>query len=678
MKRSDIALANLNDDVREQIAGGRLGFCKVLAWAFAEKLSVVAQYDPPSEYLTLAGSSDKHLLLSCDVDDYYYGVSPCLDAKELVRLVSSYGLQTMQNLHDYIRKNGKWFSVHRDQFKFLEPLAAYIVVCMASHFGIRMKIRDDYYGQLRAQLQADGYSGDGIDAFMSAGDSVAGYRCVKIKGCPTDVLLKCLKQYSYVKVDVAARERGDGSGSDGTVWEMTKSNEGVSIDEVYRHVELIEGRVFYSGVLLKPTKLEFIDGPHENDKVISLRIHFERSTYGTVCALDRNLTAHPVFSADLRRSIIEMLQQDDRQKDALRVKLDEAEKTLDKADYGTPEHNDQNASRRMIGVVNDYLGKSLNVNQIGVSANVVTREGALLLGRRSDLNIDAGTLYPGVNGNAEVADRNVSFYGQSVYEDYPTIRIDDDRIDFFGEIGREAYAEMKLGLSKQEWNCRGVMLSGNMPDAGAHGNNGNTAAGALVYAEPLRRLHFNLLFEHDTSKTFHEIETSSIMASEAFETNCYSGVRVECAKNRIAYCCGWLCKRVRDIVTHKDFIEAVVAMVVFSVSISAASSKQSAGLIDTLVELLTGVVTLSLSCLIVIYTVVRMTTALYGYVRDFRKVHRVRIYSDMSYDDVNKRIKKAMNSKGKGVPSFHPVAYASLRMFVDNKICASFFPEDRR
>ncbi len=38
MKRSDIALANLNDDVCEQIAGGRLGFCKVLAWAFAEKL----------------------------------------------------------------------------------------------------------------------------------------------------------------------------------------------------------------------------------------------------------------------------------------------------------------------------------------------------------------------------------------------------------------------------------------------------------------------------------------------------------------------------------------------------------------------------------------------------------------------------------------------------------------
>ena len=678
MKRSDVTLANLNDDIRKQIAGGSLGFCKVLAWAFAEKLSVVAKYDPPTEYLTLADSTDDHLSHSRNVDGYYYGVSPCLDAKELVRLVSSLGLQTEQNLRDYMYTNGKWFSAHCDQGKFLEPLAAYIVVCMASHFGIRMKIGNNYYDQLIKQLHAAGYSDDGIDAFMSLDVKMAGYRCVKIKGCPTDVLLRCLGRYRYVKVEVAAQERGGGSGSGGTLWEMTESNEDASIEEVYRHVELIEGRVFYSGVLLKPTRLEFLDGPHENDKIISLCIHFERSTYGTVCALDRNLTEHPIFSADLKRAIVEMLQHDDCQKEALRVKLDEAAKSLDSEDDGVPEHNDQNASRRMIGVVNEYLEKSLNVNQIGVSANIVTSEEVLLLGQRSDLNIDAGKLYPGVNGNAEVADSNVSFYRQSVYEDYPTIRIDDDRIDFFGEIGREAYAEMRLGLSKQEWSCRGVMLSGNMPDAGTHRNDRNAATGTPGYAERFRRLHFNLLFEHDTNKKFHEIETDSIMASEAFETICYRGVRVECAKNRLAYCWEWLWNRVCDIVTHKDFIEAVVAMFVFSISISAATSKQSTGLIDLVRESLTGVVTLFLSCLIVIYTVVRMTIALYGHIRDLQKIRRVRVYSGMSYDDVNKRIRKAMNGKRNVAPSFHPVAYASLRMFVDNKICASFFPDDRR
>lgn len=670
MKRADITLSSINDDVHDQLTGERLGFCKILAWAFKEKLSVVAKYDPPEDPVALSGG----------VEDYYYGVSPVLDAGKVSKLVSSLVLQKEADLSRYIHENGNWFSTHGDQKRFLEPLAAYIVVCMASHFGVRIEVGVAEYKQLKCQLREAGYSDPGIDVLMERDTSLKGHPYVKLRGCPPYALLKCLGRYKYIKVEVAPEVLESDLGNGATLWKMTSSSEGVSIEEVYKHVELVEGKVFYSGVLLRPTKLEFMEEPHENDKVFSLCIHFERSTFGTVCAMDKNLTEHPIFSPRIRMAIVEMLRYDDRQKNELREQLEhEVELRRAKGAKGSPELGDKESSKRMIAIVNDYLRNSLNVNQIGVSANIITREDVLLLGHRSSLNIDADKLYPGVNGNAEVADGKVSFYRQSVYEDYPSIRLDDDRIDFFGEIGRETYAEMKLDLSRQEWSCRGIMLSGSMPAVAACQSQVDAGACIQAYDEPFRRLHFNLLFEHDTNLSFHEVEKRSMEAAEAFETYCYKGVLVDCAKNRFTYCCRWLWNRVCDIVKHKDFIESIVAMLVFSVTVSATSFKQSVGVWDMFRELKwTEVVTLVLAVLIISYTLVRLLLALWGFARDSRKVWRIRIYSGMSYDDVNRRIAQAVHGKGGKSTSFHPVAYASLRMFVDYRIYKSFFNEDRR
>ena len=89
--------------------------------------------------------------------------------------------------------------------------------------------------------------------------------------------------------------------------------------------------------------------------------------------------------------------------------------------------------------ISKYLLLSFNVNQIGISSNVKTSDGKVFFGIRNRGNIDDGSLYPSVNGNAEVYDSKVSFYNQSVYEDLPSISIQDIRLYLWGEIYREAY-----------------------------------------------------------------------------------------------------------------------------------------------------------------------------------------------------------------------------------------------
>lgn len=436
-----------------------------------------------------------------------------------------------------------------------------------------------------------------------------------------------------------------------------------SIEEIYtEHVKLIEGRVFYSGVLLKPTRIGIVRGTQENHKIQSLCMYFERSTYGTVCTLDKNLTEHPALR-DVKCKIIEMLQEDDCAKRSLNARI------------GQLDMEDTDATTYMIDAINEYLRDCFNVNQIGISANVVTKDGLLLIGQRSQANIDAKKLYPGVNGNAEVADRKVSFYNLSVYEDYPTIQLDSDRIDFFGEIGREAYGELKLNLPKQEWKCCGVIMTGKMPSEGTGGD---------CYLEASRRMHFNLIFEHHADKSFREIEELSAKAAEAFETERYLGVSVKCEKNRLIHFLKMIVKGIIGMVSQKDFIEAVVALILFLLAIPHTILEESMR-VDTLYQRLkalnwTDAITLFLALLIIIITGLRFFRTLHQYLRRRKKTRSIVVYRRTSYEDVNERVKSALQLRKhkRDLYPLHPVAAACLRYYVDNVICDAFFPNNKR
>ena len=646
----DISLAKLNDSLCEQFAakGQGLDFCKMIIHPFDEKLSMIAKYSPPSRYYTLKAG---HAVLSTDPAGFYYGVSPCLDTNTIMELISCLEIDTCDGLMNYIDGTDGLFSVHEGQMAYLKPLAAYITVCMASHFGIRIEATRNEYERIKNTLRAKGYSETGVGLVLAYDDGIDGYPFMTIKGFPMREVLDSLGEFRYEKVNVPAIKNGQLK-DHLVIWRRTDGNGGISIDDVYRQksLELIRGRVFYSGVLLMPRRLKLQTGSYENDKVESLCIHFERSTYGTVCAMDMNLTEHPFLIGNTKAGIVEMLRHDDESK----MRLEQATRIGADVD-------------RMVCALNEYLLSCFNVNQIGVSGNIITRGGMLLLGQRSKSNIDAGKLYPGVNGNAEVADRNVSFYSQSVYEDSPTIHLEDDRIDFFGEIGREAYAEAKLDLSRQEWICRGVVISGNMPTGSVCGEG---------YCEPFRRLHFNLIFEHNVDKTLHEIEGLGNQASEAFETMCYRGVKVTCAKNRFAFLCKCLKEGIIGIIHHKDFVESVSALIAGVWAISQACHGHAASKI----EYFTISIAMPLALLIIVYKFICIIQVGFRFCRDYfsRKIQFVTIYSNLSYSEVNKRVQMVMGKQNGKRSSFHPAAYACLWSFVVSRIHEAFSSEARR
>lgn len=161
----EINLKNINNHLAELLKGQDLNFCRALIHDHKEDLSITAKYDPPESFLTLSGE------MCSSSSDFYYGVSPCLDKRELIRCISNFELKNMERLNDYINKHGDWFMVHSCQKEYLFALAKYIVVCMASHFGIRIKMGSHIYKELLCFLHDCGYSDDSIKTMLSYSES---------------------------------------------------------------------------------------------------------------------------------------------------------------------------------------------------------------------------------------------------------------------------------------------------------------------------------------------------------------------------------------------------------------------------------------------------------------------------------------------------------------------------
>lgn len=685
MIKEDFNLKNVNKTIEDFVKNEKLNFCKMVVQSYEEDLSVIGQYKKPCEYFVLDSqlnpiweSNEKNS------DEYYYGVSPCIDSKTIVECVSNLRFSTLSKIRQYLIENRNFFMVQEQQKKYLKYLAEYILVVMSSHFGIKVQIEEELYKELLKYLEIDkkmiAYN-DEMDYMEKALEPMGHYnhqrKILTIYGCPTEKLLSFLERYYY-----KLKKNTDGNVVEiaceaANVKKEDDKSEIISIKEVYKkYVDLVKGRVFYSGVLLKPVFIEIMQSLHENDRIQSICINFVRSTYGTVCALDANFTNHPVLNED-KKHIIEMLQEDDTCKQTLNKNLSSIlalNTEHQKISNGANEIIDnRKITRKVLEEINNYLKKSINVNQIGVSANIVTREGLMLLGQRNLSSIDEGKLYPGVNGNAEVADKNVSFYSTSVYEDYPTIRLNDDRIDFFGEIGRETYGELQQDLSKQEWICYGIIISGNMPGS----DSCDSRISGNIYTEEFRRLHFNLIFEHPCEKSFEEIEESSIKAAEAFETKGLLGVSVKCAKSKRDYLWKGFLELLETSVNHKDFIEGLVTLILFLLTIKVLDFQR---IVSLLMEReWQDEISLFLAVIIVIVSVRRIWKRISRALHKRRKTKSIIIYENAGYDTIGKALEEQFNNNlRKKAFSFHPAAYASLLTYVENKTYDTFYPKDRR
>lgn len=617
MKAQELDLARFNAAVDAGVAGQSLNFCRAVALSYDRNMSVTAcpvKRGEGEEFVTL----DENLnpTYSASWQDYYYGVSPLLDSHMIITALSELRFSTREGLDRFISEHGSLFMLHPDQKEYLADFARHTVVTLASKYGLRLRLSEAVFSRLR---ELDPY-GELLREEKEVDTPEEEH--LLLCGCPTPAMLEVLAPCRFVCCD--------------EIWEQVAS--GVPLTAVYadiKNVTLLCGNVFYSGVLLKPLRICRPEERFENFKLKNLCLEFERSSFAAVCTLDEVHLRHPLL-AESAEGLSAMFYADDACKRALCTAL---------------------APQRELGeeqvweAVNDYLQKCLNVNQIGVTANIVTGDGRLLLGVRKRKNIDTGQLYPGVNGNAEIKDERVAFYAYSVYEDEPTVDLLSRRKDFLAEIAREAYAELRLEFNKN-WQCYGLILSGQYPPKEEAG----------LYPAKSRRMHFNVIFEKCCEQTHEELEVGKAKATEAFETGSFLGLRVCCYRHWGDWLLQSAVSLFKVILNNKELVESLALFLVIFVTAFFRGERQAMGWLDWLSYLFAALITLLTAVRVVQFLRSRFIFSKNGIRRRYATA-TVRIFCNHPYSTVAKKLDRALNGR-----PYHPAAYAATRQYLENKI----------
>ncbi|PTQ85954.1 hypothetical protein C8U37_10257 [Trichococcus patagoniensis] len=315
--------------------------------------------------------------------------------------------------------------------------------------------------------------------------------------------------------------------------------------------------VYYSGVMPKVIKIRYEEKPTAADKMKYIVFEVVRTTFATVDMLDNPaILSQPFF-----QSKVEDSETNDLKRSELMMNFDQHEDNIQNEYLYNPEYNpksdcepedkseietkkesttesekidvndtdteriflspttdaQRDYEKWMIDNLNQYLERSLNSNTVAVSANIVTKDDYLLIGKRGELTIDNSQYYCSVNGQSEFRDPNVSFYRNSVFEDLPSMEFDSKyRIDLNNEIQREALAELGLPFFEHEWSYYGISYLSI--------NNSVIDEQRQVMK---RRMHFNVLTHNSTSYTFADINKSQKKATESFENERLRGIKIK-------------------------------------------------------------------------------------------------------------------------------------------------------
>ena len=412
LKETDI----FNKELDEYLNDFELNYGRLILPSQDGELSVMGVYSPEAfheRYITLNQSLEP--IFCEDFKSFYYGVSPNLDSELIINAISGLELKNEESLNKFISAHSSLFMLHDGQQDYIAAIAKYIVIAVAMNYGIILEFDDET--TVNAIIESSS-----LNALQYKKDTTNKKR-LTVCGCPTDSLLKTLEKYQYDHIEK-------------NIFQAVPCDEqGASIFDIYsnpHNLELISSNnTFYSGVLLKPMKIEEKESWHTNKDIVSLCIYYERSTYATVFAFDNNFTDHPLLLND-KESLEKFFSKDDS------CKITHLKAPVEKGQFGRAD---------FIKRVNDYLKESYNVNQICVSGNIVTSDQILVYTQRASKTIDSGKIYPGVNGNAEIADQNVSFYKFSADADLPTIILDGLSRRFSTELCRETAAELNLSVN---------------------------------------------------------------------------------------------------------------------------------------------------------------------------------------------------------------------------------------
>lgn len=599
MKLNDFSISKFNDTMQEDISKQALNFCKAIILSH-KKISLTLNYKPErffSRYAVL--NEDLTFGYKEDFSIFYYGVSPRIDSYSIIDAISGLSFKSTEGLNSFISEHCSEFMLHEDQAEYLLDVAKLILLTLASKYGVEFK--DCAELNFLSDIDSD------FSAVISH-NRAAG--TLLLHGCPCLDLIERLKEYQFV--------------NNNGVWQI--SDRGIGFSDIYANksnIKLLVGRVFYSGVLLKPLEINKQKYNFENNGISNYQLTYERSSFATVCAFDDNYISHPLLK-ESRQNLEKFFSYDD----CCKIRLFEELSVKDVDDEQILTH------------INEYIKCSYNVNQIGVSSNIKTSKKEILFGLRATKNIDDGTLYPSVNGNAEVYDEDVQFYNNSVYEDLPTVYINQKRSDLLGEIAREAYGELNMISTKESWSCHGMIISGNLPQ--------------LSQSSPSnRRCHFNVLFENEIDESLEEIKNRYKKASEAFENKNFAAIVIKYYKNRLHSFFAGIISFLQRILQSKDFAESILLLCVAFISIKSITFS---------FENISSIVSIMFATIILLTTIVKVAQHAIRMLSNVKYIKKIRIYGSMSYTSMCYKISKVMKMK------YHPATYASLKMHIENLI----------
>ncbi|MBO5924638.1 MAG: hypothetical protein J6Q52_00055 [Clostridia bacterium] len=596
----------INDELNSHLQKFDLNYARLILPMQKSGVSVVGKYAPNffgECFITLNEKLD--VVESNDFSKFYYGVSPKLDSSLIIEAISNLEFTNTKSLEGFIARHSTLFMLHKGQEKYLLPLAKYITLSVSYNYGIKIDFKD-------ITITNDILEGIGSkNVFISQKDSL-----LTIHGCPTEKFLDLLGKYSYIC-------EGD------EYIAISNLDEGMSIYDIYcnkDNISLINGDVFYSGVLPRTLQIEEKESWHSNKDVTSLYLYYERSTYATVFALDNNFTNHPLIEND-KEKLISFFCYDDMCKRTYLTK---------------PIEDGKNGRQKLMSEVNRYLECSYNVNQIGVTGNIISSDGFLIYGRRAKNAIDSGKIYPSVNGNAEIADENVEFYADSVDVDYPTLSLDNATNGFGLELCREAEAELNLPLNNNLLKCYGIVISGIVPPETKQESD---------YPFPYRRLHFNILFKQKIDIDFKKIKQLQTIATEKYENCELHGLSVKTYKGTLDFLQKQIENFLRKLMKWKNAITSVFTIALFFLSLNTINFSLKDW--STRVSFILAVV------------VVLMT--LVDVIKGIKERHKQKKYRHSAIvttkKDASKQIKLTLNKILKN-NSYHPVAYIALKLYL--------------
>lgn len=516
-------LENLEKNITKDIESDTLNFLKCIKPIDNKKMSLVATYTPKflgENFISL--DENLNIIERTDFDNYYYGISPTIDTETLIQAIAKLTFTSAKGLDSFITERRNDFILRRHQSDYLLAFARYSVLSLSAKFGITINFNNvDTVQSL-------------VYEYSQCVTTESNPNSVIIKGCPSESLLEKLKTFNYA-IDANQNIIATTEAADYSIVEIYKNTE---------NIKLLFDSIFYSGVLLRTLKIEKLHEMKANKNIVPFNINFERSTYATVYVLD-NIDLSDIRLSECDKQLMSnFLFYDDKCKLNLHASFD----------------NCSSDNESTLLNVNNYLKESFNVNQIAVSGNIVTSDNYLVMCKRSNNSIDSNLIYPSVNGNAELADKKVSFYVLSAQEDYPHTSINDDRIAFSSELTRETYAELKLSLVDEDWNCFGITLSGMIP----HDHNTTNS----IYPICKRRLSLYILYEQTIKQDFMSLVKTQKQATESYETKQLIGFKLDYYNS----CTGFIKNAFKQIInwllSYKTTILAFFTIAIFFTTIS--------------------------------------------------------------------------------------------------------------